>query len=93
MTVTGASAMIVFSVFYLLIDHLRVWPKGQPFHYPGTNSILLYIGHGFTGEMLPFAYLSRSTSHAWLLTQNLTGVLLWVLISAHLYRKKIFFAL
>lgn len=92
-TITGAVAIFVFSLFYLLIDHFKVWPNGQPLHYPGMNSILLYIGHDFTGSMLPFAYVSKTNSHAWFLTQNITGVLLWLLISVYLAKKKYFLTL
>lgn len=92
-TLTGASAIGVFIVFFLLVDHYKVWPNGEPLQYPGMNSILLYIGHSLTGGMFPFAFLSNSNSHVWLLAQNLWGVLLWLIISHVLYTKKIFFTL
>lgn len=92
-TATGSVAIAIFTGFYLLIDHFKVWPNGQPFHYPGMNSILLYIGHDFTGGMLPFTFIGDTQSHIWPLTQNIIGVTLWLLISIYLAKKNFFFTL
>jgi len=90
---TGSASIIVFTLFYLLIDHFKVWPNGHPFHYPGMNSILLYIGHDFTGGMMPFTFTYVNSSHAWPLTQNITGVILWLLISVYLAKNNYFLTL
>lgn len=90
---TGTASIIIFAIFYLLIDLLKIWPLGKPFHYPGMNSILLYIGHDFTGGMLPFAFVADCDSHVWPLTQNIIGVLLWLLISVYLAKKNFFLTL
>lgn len=90
----SASITIVsLIIFYLAIDVLKIWPRGLPFNYPGTNSLLLYIGHQVLAPYFPFYYQVDETSHAWLLFRSLSTTTLWLFISAYLYYKKYFFTL
>ncbi|NXP15983.1 HGNAT acetyltransferase, partial [Thinocorus orbignyianus] len=89
-TTTSCFAFILLLLLYYLVDVKRVW-SGAPFFYPGMNSILVYIGHEVFENYFPFKWKMRdSQSHAEHLTQNLTAMTLWVLISYVLYRKRIF---
>ena len=93
-TLTGSAAILMLMILYYLIDIIKIWPDGQPFHYPGMNSILLYIGHQLTGEMFPFKMnLGQNSSHIQPLISNLIGVSLWLIISIVLAQKQIFVTL
>jgi len=67
-----------------------VWPNGQPFHYPGMNAILLYVGHELTGSMIPWSFHTDQSSHVGPLVTNLLGATLWFAISVVLARKRVF---
>ena len=89
----GAISLFILIIFYLWIDVLRAWSKGTPFHYPGTNSILLYIGHIIMRRYLPFWFDVDGANHSWLLFRDLAATTIWLLISIYLYYSKIFFTL
>lgn len=89
----AAITLVTFILMYFFIDVLRAWPSGIPFNYPGTNAILLYIGHLVLGNYFPFYYIVDDTSHSWLLFRTLAATNLWLLISAYFYYKKWFVTL
>ena len=89
--VTASAACLALSVLYYLIDVLHVWPNGQPFHYPGMNSIYLYIGHEMCSEMIPFNFNVDQSSHVGPLARNLTAVTLWFAVSVVLAQNDFFF--
>lgn len=89
-TLTGGSACLAISLLYYLVDVVGLWPDGQPFQYPGMNSILLYIGHSLTGDMIPWSFNCEDTSHACPLARSLVGTTLWFIISIVLAHKGFF---
>ena len=90
-TVSGTILLAIFTIFYILIDHFNIWPYGHPLHYPGMNPILLYFGHLFTRNVFPFVWIDNQNqrSHIWPLIQLLIGILMWLLISIYLAKKKL----
>jgi len=89
---TASFAFLLLSLMYLLIDVFNFW-SGSPFHFPGMNSILVYIGHEMVSGMLPWSWKPFSESHAELLAMNMWGAGLWILSSYVLFKKRVFFAL
>ncbi|XP_037545263.1 heparan-alpha-glucosaminide N-acetyltransferase [Nematolebias whitei] len=86
----GCFSFLLLGGMYLIID-VKGWWSGQPFINPGTNSILVYVGHSLLGFYFPFSWEIRFQESHWeLLLQNLWGTALWVLVSYLLYRKKFF---
>uniref|UniRef100_A0A3B4A3V5 Uncharacterized protein n=1 Tax=Periophthalmus magnuspinnatus TaxID=409849 RepID=A0A3B4A3V5_9GOBI len=89
-TCLGCFSFLLLGAMYFIID-VRGWWRGQPFIYPGTNSILVYVGHSLLGFYFPFSWDMRLWDSHWeLLFMNLWGTALWVLISYLLYRKRFF---
>lgn len=89
---TAAICISLFILFYTLIDTTRVWTNGTPFHYPGANAILLYVGHVVLARYFPF-YFQVAPSHSQLLAQVSFACFLWLIISMYLFRKRIFWVL
>ena len=89
---TASMAFFLLSVMYILIDVNRFW-SGSPFVYPGTNSILMYLGHEMMSGMFPWSWKPYTDSHAELLAMNIWGCSLWILASYILHKKKMFLAL
>lgn len=89
---TAAISLSIFIVFYFLIDWTRVWTNGTPFHYAGTNAILLYVGHVILSRYFPF-YYEVTPTHAYLLARVSCACLLWLIISMYLFRKRMFWVL
>ncbi|XP_054605850.1 heparan-alpha-glucosaminide N-acetyltransferase [Nothobranchius furzeri] len=86
----GSFSFLLLGVMYFIID-VKGWWGGQPFLYPGTNSILVYVGHSLLGFYFPFSWeMHFQESHWEPLLQNLWGTALWVLIAYLLYRKRFF---
>ncbi|XP_034041423.1 heparan-alpha-glucosaminide N-acetyltransferase [Thalassophryne amazonica] len=86
----GCFSFMLLGIMYFVIDIKRWW-GGQPFTYPGMNSILVYVGHSLLGFYFPFSWEMRFQESHWeWLFQSLWGTALWVLIAYLLYRKKFF---
>ncbi|XP_024153083.1 heparan-alpha-glucosaminide N-acetyltransferase [Oryzias melastigma] len=86
----GALSFLLLGGMYFIID-VRGWWGGQPFLYPGMNSILVYVGHSLLGFYFPFSWEMRFQESHWeFLLQSLWGTSLWVLIAYLLYRKSFF---
>lgn len=90
---SASVTIVTLIVFYLAIDVLQIWPRGLPLHYPGTNSLLLYIGHLVLAPYFPFYFKVDEASHSWLLFRSLSTTTLWLFISAYFYYRKYFFTL
>ncbi|XP_066549966.1 heparan-alpha-glucosaminide N-acetyltransferase isoform X2 [Amia ocellicauda] len=89
-TCMGWSSFILLGAMYFIID-VKGWWGGQPFIFPGMNSIFVYVGHSLLGTYFPFNWdLQFQESHAAQLFQDLLGTALWVLIAYFLYRHKFF---
>ncbi|PAA69220.1 hypothetical protein BOX15_Mlig028904g1, partial [Macrostomum lignano] len=93
-------AFILLAALFLINDYPRLaeplW-SGSPFHYPGTNSILVYVGHELLEYYLPITWLPPSSwqpagTHAFLLPMHLWGACFWTLVAWILHRNKIFFS-
>uniref|UniRef100_A0A3Q1G1Y1 Si:dkey-192p21.6 n=1 Tax=Acanthochromis polyacanthus TaxID=80966 RepID=A0A3Q1G1Y1_9TELE len=86
----GCFSFLLLGAMYFVID-IKGWWAGQPFIYPGMNSIFVYVGHSLLGFYFPFSWEMRfQESHLEFLLQSLWGTSLWVLIAYLLYRKKFF---
>ncbi|XP_029962551.1 heparan-alpha-glucosaminide N-acetyltransferase [Salarias fasciatus] len=86
----GCFSFLLLGAMYFVID-IQSWWGGQPFIYPGMNSIFVYVGHSLLGFYFPFSWEMRFQESHWeRLFQSLWGTALWVLIAYFLYRKKFF---
>ncbi|XP_041866411.1 heparan-alpha-glucosaminide N-acetyltransferase isoform X2 [Melanotaenia boesemani] len=86
----GCFSFLLLGGMYFVID-IKGWWGGQPFIYPGMNSIFVYVGHSLLGFYFPFSWEMRFQASHWeFLLQSLWGTALWVLIAYLLYRKKFF---
>lgn len=88
---TASSAFLVLALFYFLIDVKCLW-TGNPFIYPGMNSIIIYCSHALFKYILPCQWLVANT-HAAQFSMALWGMIYWILVSIYLYHKKIFYNL
>lgn len=88
----ASTGIFVLSIFYLLIDVLNVW-SGAPFHWLGSNSIIIYTGSEIFAGYFPFGFSYGDKDHYKLLLSNCIGVSLWIIIAGYLFNKKIFYAL
>ncbi|XP_069609209.1 heparan-alpha-glucosaminide N-acetyltransferase-like isoform X1 [Ranitomeya imitator] len=89
-TTLSCFSFLLLGLMFYVID-VRHWWGGQPFIYPGMNSIFVYVGHSLLGSYFPFNWEVKNwTSHYEFLAQDLLGTSIWVLVSYILYRKKFF---
>ncbi|XP_061602033.1 heparan-alpha-glucosaminide N-acetyltransferase isoform X2 [Cololabis saira] len=89
-TCMGCFSFLLLGGMYFVID-VKGWWAGQPFIYPGMNSIVVYVGHSLLGFYFPFSWEMRFQASHWeSLLQHLWATALWVLIAYLLYRKKCF---
>uniref|UniRef100_A0A8D3AP24 Si:dkey-192p21.6 n=1 Tax=Scophthalmus maximus TaxID=52904 RepID=A0A8D3AP24_SCOMX len=89
-TCMGCFSFLLLGGMYFVTD-IKGWWGGQPFIYPGMNSIFVYVGHSLLGFYFPFSWeMHNQRSHWEWLFQSLWGTALWVLIAYLLYRKKFF---
>ncbi|XP_053168793.1 heparan-alpha-glucosaminide N-acetyltransferase-like isoform X1 [Hemicordylus capensis] len=90
-TTLSCFAFVLLGIMFYVVD-VKNWWGGQPFIFPGMNSIFIYVGVMLLGSYFPFTWeMKVPTSHAELLFQDLFGTSLWVFIAYLLYRKKVFF--
>ncbi|XP_017320515.1 heparan-alpha-glucosaminide N-acetyltransferase isoform X5 [Ictalurus punctatus] len=86
----GSMSFVLLGMMYFVVD-INGWWGGQPFIYPGMNSILVYVGHSLLGFYFPFSWEMRYQDSHWEpLFQSLWGTALWIFISYLLYRKQFF---
>ncbi|XP_076461183.1 heparan-alpha-glucosaminide N-acetyltransferase-like isoform X2 [Babylonia areolata] len=88
---TASFAFLVLTAFYLLIDVWGLW-TGQPFTYPGMNSIVIFFCHEIFWRVLPINWVVEEV-HWKLLLKTVWGTAFWVIVAYILFRKKIFVAL
>merc|ERR1712154_51255 len=88
----ASTGIFVLMVFYVLIDVMNVW-SGMPFHWLGSNSIVIYVGSEVFADYFPFGFEYGARTHAKLLLSNLIGVSVWIAIAGYLFKKKRFYAL
>nr|XP_055025730.1 heparan-alpha-glucosaminide N-acetyltransferase isoform X2 [Misgurnus anguillicaudatus] len=89
-TCMGFMSFVLLGVMFFVMD-VKKWWGGQPFIYPGMNSIFVYVGHSLLGFYFPFNWEMRFQDSHWeKLFQSLWGTALWVFIAYLLYRKKFF---
>ncbi|KAF7710378.1 hypothetical protein HF521_009250 [Silurus meridionalis] len=86
----GSMSFVLLGMMYFFVD-IKGWWGGQPFIYPGMNSILVYVGHSLLGFYFPFSWEMRYQDSHWEpLFQSLWGTALWIFVSYLLYRKHFF---
>ncbi|KAK3102341.1 hypothetical protein FSP39_010631 [Pinctada imbricata] len=90
--VTASFAFILLCVLYILIDVSHIW-DGDPFIYPGMNSIVVYCCHSFFYNFFPVGWVMTNPQHWELLLKAVWDTAIWVVLSYIMYRKKIFVAL
>ncbi|KAL8570424.1 hypothetical protein ACOMHN_035842 [Nucella lapillus] len=88
---TASLAFVLLTVLYLIIDRLGWW-DGQPFIYPGMNSIVVYFCHSIFWRVLPINWEVEEV-HWKLLLQDVWGTAFWLIVAYILFRKRIFIAL
>ncbi|XP_069467701.1 heparan-alpha-glucosaminide N-acetyltransferase-like [Ambystoma mexicanum] len=89
-TTLGCFSFVVLGLMFYVID-VKHWWGGQPFIFPGMNSIFVYVGHSLLGSYFPFNWEMKSwTSHTEPLSQDLLGTSIWVFVAYLLFRKKFF---
>ncbi|XP_070210479.1 heparan-alpha-glucosaminide N-acetyltransferase-like isoform X2 [Littorina saxatilis] len=88
---TACFAFVLLTALYVVIDMLGWW-GGQPFIFPGMNSIVVYFCHSIFWRVLPINWEVEPV-HWKLLLQDVWGASFWVIVAYILYRKKIFVAL
>ena len=87
--VMGGGGCIALGITYVLVDMKRLW-SGAPFRYLGLNSILIYISHDIFQEYFPLSWSQNNPTHFTLLTMNIVGASMWVLVSYICYQNKFF---
>ncbi|KAM5140972.1 heparan-alpha-glucosaminide N-acetyltransferase-like [Mantella aurantiaca] len=89
-TTLSCFSFLLLGLMFYVID-VRNWWGGQPFIYPGMNSIFVYVGHSLLAMYFPFNWEVKNwTSHYELLAQDLLGTSIWVLVAYLLYKQKFF---
>lgn len=88
---TACFAFFLLTFLYIVIDIFDWW-GGQPFIFPGMNSIVVYFCHSIFWQVLPINWAIQPV-HWKLLLQDVWGVSFWVIVAYILFRKKIFVAL
>jgi len=90
-TLNSCTAYFILLVLYVLIDELRLW-NGNPFFYTGTNSILVYILMNLFVNTFPIQF-EVPYLHGYKLITSLYAIVLFHIICAYLYYKKMFLQL
>ncbi|XP_068115072.1 heparan-alpha-glucosaminide N-acetyltransferase-like [Hyperolius riggenbachi] len=89
-TTLSCFSFILLGLMFYVID-VRHWWRGQPFIYPGMNSIFVFVGHSLLASYFPFNWeVKYWTSHYEFLAQDLLGTSIWILVAYLLYRQKFF---
>ncbi|XP_057335542.1 heparan-alpha-glucosaminide N-acetyltransferase [Microplitis mediator] len=91
--VTTSFALTIFTIFYLLIDVIKLW-DGSPFRVPGMNALVMYIGHQMCYQIFPFHWkYGNMNYHSWKTISALWDAALWTVIAYILHYKKIYITL
>ncbi|CAL1542043.1 unnamed protein product [Lymnaea stagnalis] len=89
--ITASFGFVLLSALYTVTDIVGIW-DGQPFIYPGMNSIVIYCCHGIFHNQFPINWVVGQ-QHWKLLLRHVWGTAVWVIVSYWLFLKKIFIAL
>ncbi|CAG5122863.1 unnamed protein product [Candidula unifasciata] len=89
--ITASFGFVFLSGIYIVTDLFGVW-AGQPFIYPGMNSIVIYVCHDIFSNTFPVSF-EVDHQHWKLLLRCVWGTSCWVIVAYWLYIKKIFIAL
>ena len=79
----------ILIILYFIIDYKKWW-NGNPFIYPGTNSILLYALHYVFSNTFPVQW-KMPNLHVVKFYMCIWGVSFWTAVAAYLFNKEIFF--
>ncbi|CAD6242944.1 GSCOCG00009605001-RA-CDS [Cotesia congregata] len=91
--VTTSFALTVFSIFYILIDVIKLW-DGSPFRVPGMNALVMYVGHHICYQIFPFHWkYGNMNYHGWRTITAMWDTGLWVVVAYILHYKKIYITL
>jgi heparan-alpha-glucosaminide N-acetyltransferase len=90
-TLASCTAFFIQLVLYVVIDVLKLW-NGNPFFYTGTNSILVYILMNLFVNTFPIQF-RVSYLHGYKLITCVYAIVLFHIICAYLYYKKMFLQL
>lgn len=91
--ITASLAYFLLLICYYLVDIKELW-SGAPFLYAGMNAILLYVGHMIFHKMWPFHFqLAKMNTHFIVTIENIYTVLVWILVSYILFKKKKFYSI
>ncbi|KAE8591306.1 hypothetical protein XENTR_v10018392 [Xenopus tropicalis] len=89
-TTLSCFSFLLLGLMFYVID-VKHWWQGQPFIYPGMNSIFVYVGHSILATYFPFQWeMKYWMSHYELFIQNLLGTSIWLCVSYVLFKKKFF---
>ncbi|XP_072280582.1 heparan-alpha-glucosaminide N-acetyltransferase-like isoform X2 [Pyxicephalus adspersus] len=89
-TTLSCFSFFLLGLMYYVID-VKHWWGGQPFIYPGMNSIFVYVGHSLLATYFPFKWEMKNwNTHYELLAQDLLGTSIWVFVAYLLYKQKFF---
>ncbi|KAM4704112.1 heparan-alpha-glucosaminide N-acetyltransferase-like [Rhinophrynus dorsalis] len=89
-TTLSCFSFVLLGLIFYVID-VKHWWGGQPFIYPGMNSIFVYVGHSLLAAYFPFSWEIKDwMTHYELLAQDILGTCIWVYVSYLLYRQKFF---
>ncbi|BFY98759.1 hypothetical protein BsWGS_01799 [Bradybaena similaris] len=89
--ITASFGYVFLSGIYIVTDVFKLW-EGQPFLYPGMNSIVIYVCHDIFSNTFPVSF-EVGHQHWKLLLRCVWGTSCWVIVAYWLYMKKIFIAL
>ena len=81
--VMAGTGYILLALLYFIIDVKKLW-MGEPFVFPGMNSILVYMGHEVFHHYFPFSW-NAPQKQLDMLAQSSSGALLWVIIAYYMY--------
>jgi heparan-alpha-glucosaminide N-acetyltransferase len=85
--ILASLAYFILTILYLVVDVYK-WFTGEPFLWPGMNSIAIFIAHGFFATFPARFEVDRT--HPKLLAMNLYGSFYWTIVAGWMYHKKIF---
>ncbi|XP_063419703.1 heparan-alpha-glucosaminide N-acetyltransferase-like [Mytilus trossulus] len=89
--VTASFAFLLLSAMYITIDILKIW-EGDPFIYPGMNSIVVYCCHDIFYRFFPVNWQIHD-DHLSLLLKAVWDTSIYVVLAYVMFKKKIFVAL
>ncbi|XP_034101457.1 heparan-alpha-glucosaminide N-acetyltransferase-like [Drosophila albomicans] len=88
-----AMSLVLYSLIYYVVDVQQLW-SGYPFTECGMNGIILFLGHLFILNVLPWHWaIGAMNTHFLLLCENVWSTLIWVAIALYLHNRKFYYHL